>query len=87
MELVYIRKIEMKKIIVFSIGVVSFLLTACGEKVYTVDEFKASEGLRVEYTKKCSNGELKGKELQNCDNLFSAQMSLSKPTRNPNAWD
>lgn len=36
----------MKKIILLGAVFTSFLLTACNEKIYTVEEFKADKALR-----------------------------------------
>ncbi|MBE2898439.1 EexN family lipoprotein [Pasteurellaceae bacterium 20609_3] len=52
-------------------SLIFFLLSACGEKVYTVDDFKKDEKLLAEYITKCEKGELHPDDL-NCINSKKA---------------
>lgn len=61
----------MKKLLVLGSILCGFVLSACDEKIYTVDEFANNKELREEYRQKCKNGELSGDHL-NCQNSFKA---------------
>ncbi|OCG08845.1 hypothetical protein A9G13_01940 [Gilliamella sp. wkB178] len=65
----------MKKIILLSAVIASFLLTACNDKIYTVKEFKEDKGLRDKYFQKCNNGELKPLSDENCINVMNAKIA------------
>lgn len=60
----------MKKITFILLSV--FLLSACNEKTYTVDEFMKDDNLRKSFVAKCSNGELHRENL-NCLNSRKAE--------------
>lgn len=59
----------MKKIIFIFLSI--FLLSACNEKTYTVDEFMKDDNLRKSFVAKCDNGELHREDL-NCLNSKKA---------------
>ena len=62
----------MKKLLLVLAGAV--LLTACGDKQYTVDEFVKNKELRTEIIKKCKNGELDREKDLNCKNASRAEL-------------
>ncbi|MDP8042535.1 EexN family lipoprotein [Pasteurella atlantica] len=72
----------MKKVIFILISI--FLLNACGEKIYTVDDFSKDDKLLKTYHQKCKNGELNWENL-NCKNMQKAR--VKKGIRLENAWE
>lgn len=74
----------MRKLLVLGSILCGLVLTACNEKIYTVEDFSKNKELRNEYRKKCENGELSGDHL-NCQNSFKAVV-LSNRIDNA-SWD
>lgn len=62
----------MKKLTVMMI-VSAFLLSACGDKTYSVEELKKDESLFKEVSQKCTAGIYK-KDSQNCENAYRVFM-------------
>ncbi|MDG6896499.1 hypothetical protein A6A19_00365 [Actinobacillus delphinicola] len=77
----------MKKIIFVLASVL--VLSACGEKNYTVDELVKDPQLLKKIDAKCRNGEL-DRNGQTCDNATHAHLRLSvneyKKTAHANPW-
>lgn len=71
----------MKKIILLGAVFTSFLLTACNEKIYTVEEFKADKALRDKIFQKCNKGELNKMTNENCLNALNAKLVIEGPTQ------
>lgn len=56
-------------------GIYIFLLTACGEKTYTVNDFNNDQTLRNKYVLDCRNGKLDIESL-NCRNAIHSDMVI-----------
>lgn len=52
------------------------LLSACGEKNHTVDDFIKNDNLRIEFQKKC-----KGRDSLNCHNVLFALDIINQAKR------